>query len=313
MELGQVAGLIAAACWATGSFIYSRLDAPAAAMNLAKNFISGIFLLISIPLFGSGLGPWIEAPASAYLWLLISAVLGIQIGDAAYFRSIQILGPRKALVLTTLTPPISALFGWFWLAEQLEFPALIAMAITLVGIAVVIRDRNLASDRSGLHEGNPRDGLLLGIFAAFCQSTGLALSKVSMQSVTVWVVPGGHPMFLHLPPLEASAIRIVTAFVGGLLVAQYTGVLPRWKQQLFAPGVPKRLFVAGFIGTYIGIWLSLVSANSVDLAIATTQMSVTPVFMVLLVAIFLRKKISLLAFIGMTIAILGVALLMRPW
>lgn len=297
MELGQVAGLIAAACWATGSFIYSRLDVPAAAMNLAKNAISGTLLLISIPLFGSGLGPWIEAPASAYLWLLISAVLGIQIGDAAYFRSIQILGPRKALVLTTLTPPISALFGWFWLAELLEFPALIAMAITLVGIAVVIRDRNLASDRSGLHEGNPRDGLLLGVFAAFCQSTGLALSKVSMQ---------------YLPPLESSAIRIVTAFIGGWLVAHYTGVLPYWKQRLFARGVPKRLFVASFIGTYIGIWLSLISANAVDLAIATTQMSLTPVFMVLLVAIFLRKKISLLAFIGMAIAIGGVALLMQP-
>ena len=54
------------------------------------------------------------------------------------------------------------------------------------------------------------------------------------------------------------------------------------------------------------------SNNAVDLAIATTQMSVTPGFMVLLVAIFLRKKISLLAFIGMAIAIGGVALLMQP-
>jgi len=297
MEFGQIAGLVAAACWAIGSFIYSRLDAPAAAMNLAKNAISGTLLVASIPLFGSGLAPWLAAPASAYLWLVISAVVGIQIGDAAYFRSIQILGPRKALVLTTLTPPFSAVLGWFWLAEQLELPALVAMAITLAGIAVVIRDRNLASDRSGLHEGDPRDGLLLGIFAAFCQSTGLALSKVAME---------------YLPPLESSAIRIVAAFIGGFLVAQSTGVLPRWKQQLLAPGVPRLLIVASFIGTYIGIWLSLVSANAVDLAIATTQMSMTPVFMVLLVAVFLRKKISLLAFIGMAIAIVGVGMLMRP-
>ncbi len=297
MEFGQIAGLVAAVCWATGSFIYSRLDAPAAALNLAKNAISGTLLVASIPLFGSGLAPWIAAPGTVYLWLIISAVVGIQIGDAAYFRSIQILGPRKALVLTTLTPPFSALLGWFWLAEQLSRTSLIAMAITLAGIAVVIRDRNLASDRSGLHQGDARDGLLLGIFAAFCQSTGLALSKVAME---------------YLPPLEASAIRIVAAFVGGFIVAQATGVLPRWMPQLRAPGVPQRLLVASFIGTYIGIWLSLVSANTVDLAVATTQMSTTPVFMVLLVAIFLRKKISLVAFIGMAIAIVGVALLMRP-
>ena len=297
MEFEQIAGLVAAACWATGSFIYRRLDVPAAAMNLAKNAISGTLLCISILLFGSGLVPWQAAPISAYLWLILSAVLGIQIGDAAYFRSIQILGPRKALVLTTLTPPFSALLGWFWLAEQLELRSLAAMALTLVGVALVIRDRNLASDRSGLHEGKARDGLLLGIFAAFCQSTGIALSKVAME---------------FFPPLEASAIRIVVAFLGGFLVAQSMGVLPDWKHKLRAKGVPQRLLFASFIGTYIGIWLSLISAQAVSLAVATTQMSMTPIFMVLLVAIFLRKKIALLAFIGMAVAIAGVALLMVP-
>mgnify|MGYP000097203388 CR=1 FL=1 len=74
---------------------------------------------------------------------------------------------------------------------------------------------------------------------------------------------------------------------------------------------PAAEFVASFIGTYIGIWLSHVSAKAVGLAIATTQMSMTPVFMVLLVAIFLRKKISVPAMFGMLLAILGVALLMQ--
>jgi drug/metabolite transporter (DMT)-like permease len=77
-------------------------------------------------------------------------------------------------------------------------------------------------------------------------------------------------------------------------------------------GVPGRIFVASVLGTYIGIWLSHISAEYYSLAIATTQMSTTPIFMVLLVGIFLRKKISMTAFLGMVLAIVGVAILMQP-
>ena len=296
-SFGEYAGLLAAACWATGSLIYSRIDAPAAAINLAKNCVAGVLLTVTIPILGSGLAVWSDAPASAYIWLLLSAVIGIQLGDAVYFRSIQILGPRRALVLTTMTPPISALIGWFWLAEALDQEHLVAMALTLAGIIFVVRDRSLASDRSGLHQGSTRDGILLGLLAAACQATGLAMSKVAMDD---------------LPALESSAMRIVGGFIGGLIVASMTGSLGRWKKQLLADGVPLRVFVASFIGTYIGIWLSLISALAVPLAIATTQQSMTPVFMVILVAIFLRKSISLAAVLGMVAAIAGVALLMQP-
>ena len=297
MQWQEVAGLAAAVCWASGSFIYSRLDAPAAALNLGKNAVAGVLLCLSLPLFGSGVLVWQQAPWTDISLLVLSGVVGIQIGDSAYFRSIQILGPRKALVLTTLTPPFSAIFGWFLLAEALQMVHLLAMALTLAGISMVIRDRTLASDRSGLHEGRIRDGIWLGIFAAFCQSTGIAISKLVMIS--------------SLPPLEVSAARISVAMIGGGAVALLAGSLPEWKQQLLKKGVPGRIFVASFIGTYIGIWLSHVSAKAVGLAIATTQMSMTPVFMVLLVAIFLRKKISVPAMFGMLLAILGVALLMQ--
>jgi len=296
-SFGEYAGLLAAACWATGSLIFSRIDAPAAAINLAKNLIAGVLLTATIPFLGSGLAVWTDAPASAYLWLLLSAVIGIQLGDAVYFRSIQILGPRRALVLTTMTPPISAVIGWYWLAEALDQVHLVAMALTLAGITFVVRDRSLASDRSGLHQGSTRDGILLGLLAAACQATGLAMAKVAMES---------------MPALESSAMRIVGGFVGGLIVAVMTGSLGRWKKQLLADGVPLRVFVASFIGTYIGIWLSLISALAVPLAIATTQQSMTPVFMVILVAIFLRKTISIMAIAGMLAAIAGVALLMQP-
>ena len=298
MHFAEYAGLAAAACWATGSFIYSRLDAPAAALNLAKNFIAGGLLLLSLPLFGAGIEVWREAPWRDLMWLIASGVIGILVGDSAYFRSIQILGPRKALVFTTLTPPVSATLGWLWLAESLGQIHLLAMGLTLAGICLVVRDRTLASDRSGFHQGRLSDGIWLGVLAAMCQATGIAISKVVMQS--------------SLPALEVSVVRICVAALGGLLLASWAGILPGWLVQLRKRGVLPAIFFASALGTYIGIWLSHISADAVELGVATTQMATTPIFMMLLVAIILRKKISIGAFIGMLVAVLGVALLMKP-
>ena len=178
----------------------------------------------------------------------------------------------------------------------METVHLVAMAVTLAGISLVIRDRNLAQDRYGHHQGSVRDGIMLGIFAASCQSLGIALSKVVLES--------------SFQALEVSAIRIGVAVLGGLLMAVVSGSLPGWKKQLMQKGIPGRIFVASLVGTYIGIWLSHVSAEHLPLAIATTQMSMTPIFMVLLVGIFLRQKISAIAFVGMILASLGVAILM---
>ena len=80
-----------------------------------------------------------------------------------------------------------------WLAEVLEAGQILGMTVTLVGVFVVIRDQRLASDRGKFREGKVADGILLGVLAALCQASGIALSKVVMMS--------------SLGALEVSAVR----------------------------------------------------------------------------------------------------------
>lgn len=298
MSFEEIAGLLAAACWATGSFLFSRINAPAGALNLGKNVFAGALLVLSLPFLGSGLAAWTGASIQDYNFLILSGIVGILIGDSAYFRSIQILGPRRALVLTTLTPPVSALIGWFWLAEALEPGQILGMTVTLVGVFLVIRDQRLASDRGKFREGKVADGILLGVVAALCQASGIALSKVVMQS--------------SLGALEVSAVRICTAVVGGLIFAAGTRQLQSWCAPIRNMKIAPKLLIASFIGTYMGIWLSHISVDAISLAVATTQMSMTPVFMVLIVALVLRQRMAVLAFGGVLLAVVGVALLMMP-
>ncbi len=298
LSFAEIAGLLAAACWATGSYLFSRIDAPAGALNLGKNVFAGSLLALSLPFVGSGIAAWEGASSTDYTLLIISGLVGILVGDSAYFRSIQILGPRRALVLTTLTPPVSALIGWFWLAEVLQSGQLLGMTVTLIGVFVVIRDQSLASDRGKFREGRIVDGIILGVIAALCQSSGIALTKVVMQS--------------SLGALEVSAVRICTAVIGGLAFAAASGQLKAWCAPLGDLKIAKKLLIASIIGTYFGIWLSHIAVDAVSLAVATTQMSMTPVFMVLIVAVVLRQRMALLAFGGVLLAVAGVALLMMP-
>jgi drug/metabolite transporter (DMT)-like permease len=66
-----------------------------------------------------------------------------------------------------------------------------------------------------------------------------------------------------------------------------------------------------FVGTFGGFWLSLFSLKYVDASIASTLNATTPLFILPLVAIMLRERISLRAFLGAVIVVGGVALILR--
>jgi drug/metabolite transporter (DMT)-like permease len=55
--------------------------------------------------------------------LALSGVIGIGLGDTAYFAAINRLGPRRALLLETLAPPIAALLALVFLQEALSLRA----------------------------------------------------------------------------------------------------------------------------------------------------------------------------------------------
>ena len=149
---GELAGLAAAACWALTSLIFSRVPAPAGAIALFKNSVSCGFLLLTLLLLSGEAAAFdfvYEADLATWLYLGGSALSGLVLGDTCYFRSLQILGPRRTLVVTTLVPPIGALCGWLLLSETLSWLAWGGIGLTVGGVIWVIRE--------SLTRMNPRD------------------------------------------------------------------------------------------------------------------------------------------------------------
>ena len=125
---GEIAALAAAALWAVASILYSQFPYRARDLAAAKNSLATIVLAGLLACQSWWRGRDVVQPSAVDVWLLsLSAIIGLAIGDGCYFRSIQLLGPRRALALTLLTPPMTAYLGFLALGEVLPADSWMAM------------------------------------------------------------------------------------------------------------------------------------------------------------------------------------------
>ncbi len=133
-----------------------------------------------------------------------------------------------------------------------------------------------------------------GFLGALCQALGAVFSKLGMT---------------NLDSFEATFIRTLTAFAFGGVMAIAGRKLAGWIHALRPAPVFTRFELATFCGTTLGICLSLVSVKHTKIGVSQTLLSLTTVFVMPLVWIFLRQRVSPRAIIGALLAVAGVAIL----
>lgn len=300
---GEIAGLLAACMWASSSILFTQVRVSAAGLNLFKNSLGALLLIVTLLVLNGRLGEWPLHPSrTAWGFLAASALVGLVIGDTCYFRSMQILGPRRSLVLTTLAPPAALLLGWLMLGERHAPLALLGIALSVFGVLWVVRERGHEIESAGHFPGSLAAGLAYGAAGSLCQALGGVWSK---EGIGLLKTLDG----VTQPALEASFVRLGVATVIGLAFGASARRLGAWRTQVCMPGVAKRLLPASFLGTYLGIWFSLMAYERTSVGVATTLTSMSPVFVLPLVVIFLGQRVSPRAIIGVCLALCGVGLL----
>lgn len=295
---GEVAALGAAFLWAVSSVIYSRLGQQISplVLNLLKGAIAIALLLLTLFLRGELLP--VIAPIPLCL-LLLSGVLGIGIGDTAFFVALNCLGARRALLMETLAPPITAVGALIFLQEQLSAGAWCGILLTIIGVAWVVTERVSSSSVSPV---NLAQGISFGLLAAFALATGGVLSRAVLATTTV-------------SPLWAALLRLIAAVLVLLPWVLLRGESPQViKQRNYSHKIFKLLpalkaiFIAAFAGTYLGIWLQQTAIKFTPAGIALTLTNTSPLF-VLPIAIYMGEKVSLRALVGAVVALSGIAVL----
>ncbi|MEO1337051.1 MAG: EamA family transporter, partial [Myxococcota bacterium] len=70
---------------------------------------------------------------------------------------------------------------------------------------------------------------------------------------------------------------------------------------------------ATFLGTYLGIWLLMISLQLTLTGIAATLSSTSPIFILPIARFWMKEPVSPRAIIGATIAVAGIAILVIPF
>lgn len=291
---GELAALTAALLWAASSVIYAFLGQtiPPLQLNFLKGIIAIAFLVLTLVWLGETFPNFEVIPVT---FLVISGIIGIGLGDTAYFSALNHLGARRTLLLETLAPPLGALLALIFLQEQLSVSAWCGILLTLLGVAWVI------SERIPVVVGNQQYtgvGIFWGVLAAIAEATGAVFSRYALVESSI-------------SPLWSTLLRLL----GGNLIVLILLSLPFASVKIL-PSKPNfwslrsmaTIALTAFVSTYLGIWLQQTSLKFAPTGIAQTLLATSPLF-VLPIAAAMGEKISMRAFLGVLIAIAGIGLL----
>lgn len=240
-------------------------------------------------------GLWLPSDAPSQTWWLLSCsgFLGFFLADLCLFRAFVLIGPRLALLVQSLTPPLTALAAWAFLGERLSALDWLGMALTITGVSWVIVGR--APSSPVVSAGRDlRNGLLLSGAAALAQALGFIFSKQGIGQYDA---------------VAATFIRVMTAIVCfGLLIT----LTKRWRFIRSAVRDGKAMLIVLFgsmVGPFLGVALSLVAIRNCHAGVAATIIGTTPVLILPFVIVVYREHVSIRAAVGAVVSVVGVALL----
>jgi len=293
LPLGEVAALGGALLWTIATAIYGRVGQtlPPLLLNSLKGAIAIAALLATYLLSDR---PWPALTSSTTVLLVASGILGIGLGDTAYLASLKALGARRALLLETLAPPLSALLAWLFLRETLSPLAGCGIAVTLLGVGWTIAER---TPERAIAAAPFWQGLGWALVAEAAQAGGAVLSRAALLQPDI-------------SALDGSLLRLSGGTgVAFLLLFLRPGARPTqdWRLLRRALGA---VAIASLLGTYLGIWLQQTAFKFAPTGIAQTLLATSPIF-VLPLAAAAGERLSWRAIAGAAIAVSGIALLFQ--
>ncbi len=291
--LGEISALLTSVCWSVSSVSFSSAARRIGSTTLNHVRLWFALLFLSLIHCAAFQTPFpFHSQHRQLLWLGLSGFVGYIIGDSMIFESLVLIGPRLCMLMLTLSPIFGAVFGWLLLDERLNSLEMIAILVTIGGIVMVISDVHRGHGDSA---GQYAVGILLGIGGAVCQAGGLLLSKIGMR--------GG------ISPFSANLIRLLAAaFVMGVL-AVFKGTMLSDFRKLRDTRALTGTLSGTIFGPVFGVVCSLYSVVHTQIGIASTLMSLPPVFLLPVSRFLYHERITWMALLGTLISFGGVVLL----
>ena len=293
--IGELAALATAFFFALTALIFTSTGRSVGSQvtnRIRLAFAMLYLVLINIVLFREPL-PFSDG-SERWIWLGLSGIIGLALGDAFLFQSFVSLGARLGtLLLLGLSPIFGSILAWIFFNETLTLLQIAGMVLALTGIAWVVISHEESSDTP---QGQTQRGVLFGVLASLGQVVGLMLSRQGMI--------GDFSVF------QSNTIRMLAATVVIWLWTVLEGQTRSTFQELRAkPHVVGWLALGAMIGPVLGVSASLLAVQHAEIGVASTIMSLTPVILLPISYFVFKERIGWQAIAGTLLAITGVAIL----
>ena len=286
MELiGILAALGSAASWAFATVLFDRLGKliPAAGMTFFKGLFSLFLMLVLIFCTGGfDLLSWHD-----FIFLALSGIIGISIGDTLFFRSLQDLGAKVQVLYFMLGQIVTMILSFFFLGEILSIKEYIGAMILLLGIVTVT---------VGKQEDHPNKirGIMGGFASILCFSISSILIKISISDV-------GVP--------TATFWRMFFSTVSVMFIGFTSKRFTSWCNLLKEKKTLGLFLLNVVVITYGGFLLSMLAIKHITVSLASVLSATEPIFVLIFAYFISREHISKREIIGAAIAISGLLLI----
>ena len=331
--LGEIIALGAVAGWTVSALAFETAAKRIGSVpvNTIRMVMAALILILINAL--RGLPPWPAGITAAdFMWLIASGFVGFFIGDLLLFRSYLIIGSRMAMLIMSLSPPVSALL------DRLVFGTLLTpwdaagMILTMIGVALALSGRTPGkppgrppSENPGpppeKHpeekpgekpaDGETREfpvcetrpvpagilhsaGVLLAFGGALGQSGGMILAKLGMRGIDA---------------MSATFIRSLGGIAGFLALVLLTGAAARIRAGLRSTPAMLRISIGALAGPVLGVSAVLAAMNHSPAGVVSAIIAVIPVVIILPSIHLLKDKVRTREILGATLAVTGVIVL----
>lgn len=299
-RIGELAALGTALSWTLAALLMENAVARVGVMavnTLKVAFGSLYLLLLSVALTGHPFP--VGVGVSAWLFLGASGFVGFVIGDYFLLNAYILLGSATAMLLMSLSVPLTAAAAFFLFGERLGPWSLAGMTLCVTGISVTIASKRGNKTVPGDATAERRSyvkGVLLGVMSAVAMAGGTLLTKAGASGVD---------------SVAATQIRIGSALIGFLIVAAAAGRFREVRAALKDRKALPIIGLGGVFGPFVGVGLLLFAIQNAEAGVVSTLSSLSPVFLLPPTAFLLKRRVTFGQSAGAVLAMIGLALIFR--
>ena len=292
--MGAVYALTAALVWAGSSAILKSLTTriDTLSLNMLRLSVASLLLLAVISLSGRGT-EFINTPLMPLVYLIISGVIALAIGDTIFIKSLSYLNVSQALPIAQCSNPVFTMFlAASLLGESFTWVTGLGAFFVLLGIYLITSTRITPGTNSTPKRISGK-GIILALIAGAAWSIAAVTLKLGV---------------IDMDPLVAAAIRMSSATIVLLPFALSQRKRGALQLRKYGSRSLALALTSGLIDYGVGMVFFIIAIQLIGAGKTVVLAATSPLFLLPFSVFILKEKLTWLTLIGIFAGIAGICL-----